>query len=199
MSVSQSRIKSIASIAIDTSLTKVDAANPILYGRVNLNKVVGDPDNYFNCNVPSTFNSAVSIIDTLNVYGDVLFERDVTIKSTLHVSGRSLLNGSSTISSDLYVSGNAYFSSSSIGSYLQISVFDITMGSNYYTKITSNNLLDNKLAVSDYNSTMGNHFYTQITTNTLLDNKLTISQDETSFKIKLPFLEITRKITKVKK
>jgi hypothetical protein len=33
----------------------------------------------------------------------------------------------------------------------------------------------------------------------LLDNKLTISQDETSFKIKLPFLEITRKITKVKK
>jgi hypothetical protein len=33
----------------------------------------------------------------------------------------------------------------------------------------------------------------------LLDNKLTISQQETSFKIRLPFFEITRKITKVKK
>jgi hypothetical protein len=33
----------------------------------------------------------------------------------------------------------------------------------------------------------------------LLDNKLTVSQLETSFKIKLPFLEITRKITKAKK
>ena len=33
----------------------------------------------------------------------------------------------------------------------------------------------------------------------LLDNELTVSQHETSFKIKLPFLEITRKITKVKK
>jgi phage regulator Rha-like protein len=33
----------------------------------------------------------------------------------------------------------------------------------------------------------------------LLDNKLTVSQHEISFKIKLPFCEITRKITKVKK
>ena len=33
----------------------------------------------------------------------------------------------------------------------------------------------------------------------LLGNKLTVSQDETSFKIKLPFFEITRKITKVNK
>jgi phage regulator Rha-like protein len=33
----------------------------------------------------------------------------------------------------------------------------------------------------------------------LLDNNLTVSQNETSFKIKLPFFEITRKITKVKK
>ena len=33
----------------------------------------------------------------------------------------------------------------------------------------------------------------------LLDNELTVSQHETSLKIKLPFLEITRKITKVKK
>ncbi len=33
----------------------------------------------------------------------------------------------------------------------------------------------------------------------LLDNELTASQHETSFKIKLPFFEITRKITKVKK
>ena len=33
----------------------------------------------------------------------------------------------------------------------------------------------------------------------LLDNNLTVSQHETSFKIKLPFFEITRKITKVKK
>jgi hypothetical protein len=33
----------------------------------------------------------------------------------------------------------------------------------------------------------------------LLDNKLTVSQHETSFAIKLPFFEITRKITKVKK
>ena len=33
----------------------------------------------------------------------------------------------------------------------------------------------------------------------LLDNELTVSQHETSFKIKLPFFEITRKITKVKK
>ena len=109
MSVLQSRINSIASIAIDTSLTKVDAASPTLFGRMNLNKIVGDPDNYFSCNVPSTFNSAVSIIDTLNAFGNVLCDRDVTIKSTLHVSGRSILNGSSTISSDLYISGNTYF------------------------------------------------------------------------------------------
>ena len=33
----------------------------------------------------------------------------------------------------------------------------------------------------------------------LLDNPLTVSQHETSFKIKLPFFEISRKITKVKK
>lgn len=33
----------------------------------------------------------------------------------------------------------------------------------------------------------------------LLDNELTVSQLETSFKFKLPFLEITRKITKIKK
>ena len=33
----------------------------------------------------------------------------------------------------------------------------------------------------------------------LLDNELTVSQHETSFKIKLPFFEITRKITKIKK
>lgn len=33
----------------------------------------------------------------------------------------------------------------------------------------------------------------------LLDNELTVSQQETSFKIKLPFFEISRKITKVKK
>jgi hypothetical protein len=33
----------------------------------------------------------------------------------------------------------------------------------------------------------------------LLDNELTVSQHETSFKIKLPFFEITRKITKAKK
>lgn len=33
----------------------------------------------------------------------------------------------------------------------------------------------------------------------LLDNELIVSQHETSFKIKLPFLEISRKITKIKK
>ena len=33
----------------------------------------------------------------------------------------------------------------------------------------------------------------------LLDNELTVSQTETSLKIKLPFLEISRTITKVKK
>jgi len=33
----------------------------------------------------------------------------------------------------------------------------------------------------------------------LLDNELMVSQQETNFKIKLPFLEISRKITKVKK
>lgn len=33
----------------------------------------------------------------------------------------------------------------------------------------------------------------------LLDSKLTVSQHETNFKIKLPFLEISRKITKIKK
>lgn len=33
----------------------------------------------------------------------------------------------------------------------------------------------------------------------LLDNELTVSQHETSIKIKLPFLEISRKITKIKK
>ena len=33
----------------------------------------------------------------------------------------------------------------------------------------------------------------------LLDNNLIVSQHETSFKIKLPFFEMTRKITKVKK
>jgi hypothetical protein len=168
MSVLESRINSIASIAIDATVNKADTTNPVFYGSLTLNKIPEQPNNNLTCNVPSTFNSAVSIIDTLNAYGNVLFDRDVTIKSNLHVSGRSILNGSSTISSDLYISGNTYFRSSSIGSYLQISAFDITMGSNYYTKITSNNLLDNKLAVSDYNSTMSNHFYTQITTNTLL-------------------------------
>ncbi|MCL5261177.1 MAG: hypothetical protein M1561_05840 [Gammaproteobacteria bacterium] len=33
----------------------------------------------------------------------------------------------------------------------------------------------------------------------LLGNDLTVNQDETSLKIKLPFFEITRKITRVKK
>jgi len=33
----------------------------------------------------------------------------------------------------------------------------------------------------------------------LLDNELMVSQHETSFKIKLPFLEISRKITRMKK
>jgi hypothetical protein len=33
----------------------------------------------------------------------------------------------------------------------------------------------------------------------LLGNELTVSQDETSFKIKLPFFELARKITRVKK
>jgi hypothetical protein len=33
----------------------------------------------------------------------------------------------------------------------------------------------------------------------LLDNELTVSQQETSLKIKLPFFEISRKITRVKK
>ena len=33
----------------------------------------------------------------------------------------------------------------------------------------------------------------------LLGNNLTVSQDETSFKIKLPFFEISRKVTRVKK
>jgi hypothetical protein len=33
----------------------------------------------------------------------------------------------------------------------------------------------------------------------LLDNQLTVSQLETNFKIKLPFLEISRKVTRVKK
>jgi hypothetical protein len=33
----------------------------------------------------------------------------------------------------------------------------------------------------------------------LLDNELTVSQHETTFKIKLPFFEISRKITRVKK
>ncbi len=33
----------------------------------------------------------------------------------------------------------------------------------------------------------------------LLDNDLTVSQQETSIKIKLPFLEITKKVTKIKK
>jgi len=39
---------------------------------------------------------------------------------------------------------------------------------------------------------------TEIVTN-LLDNEMLVSQHETSFKIKLPFLEISRKITRVKK
>ena len=38
----------------------------------------------------------------------------------------------------------------------------------------------------------------EIITN-LLDNELMVSRDETSFKIKLPFFEMTRKVTKVKK
>lgn len=33
----------------------------------------------------------------------------------------------------------------------------------------------------------------------LLDNELVVSQKETEIKIKLPFFELTRKITKVKK
>ena len=141
MSVLESRINSIASIAIDASVNKADTRNPVFYGSASLNKVPEFPDNSFNCNVPATFNSAVSVVDTLKVYGNAFLDNDVTVKSTLYVEGRSLLNGSSTILSDLYVSGNAYFRSSSIGSYLQI---------------------------SDYNSTMNNHFYTQSTTNSLL-------------------------------
>lgn len=39
---------------------------------------------------------------------------------------------------------------------------------------------------------------TQIITD-LLDNELTVSQHETTFKVKLPFFEISRKITRVKK
>jgi hypothetical protein len=39
---------------------------------------------------------------------------------------------------------------------------------------------------------------TGIVTN-LLDNELIVSQQETNFKFKLPFLEISRKVTKVKK
>jgi len=39
---------------------------------------------------------------------------------------------------------------------------------------------------------------TEIISN-LLNNDLTVSQHETSFKIKLPFFEITRKVTKMKK
>jgi hypothetical protein len=32
----------------------------------------------------------------------------------------------------------------------------------------------------------------------ILDNELIVSQQETSFKLKLPFFEVTRKVTKVK-
>jgi len=39
---------------------------------------------------------------------------------------------------------------------------------------------------------------TQIITD-LLDNELTVSQQETNFKIKLPFFEISRKVTRIKK
>ena len=38
---------------------------------------------------------------------------------------------------------------------------------------------------------------TNIITN-ILDNELIVSQQETSFKLKLPFFEVTRKVTKVK-
>lgn len=39
---------------------------------------------------------------------------------------------------------------------------------------------------------------TEIVTD-LLDNELIVSQHETSFKIKLPFFEVSRKVTRVKK
>ena len=175
MSFLESRINSIAAIAIDASVSKADTASPIFYGSVSINKIPEQPNNNFICNIPSSFNSAVSIIDNLTVFGNVRFDKHMSINSSLYVEGRSLLNGSSTISSDLYVSGNTYFRSSSIGSYLQIQDFNNTIGSHYYTRITTNTLLDNKLAISDYNSTMNNHFYTEISTNTLLDNKLAIS------------------------
>ena len=45
MSVLESKINPIATLAIDTSVNKADAASPTLYGRLSINPVVSHPNN----------------------------------------------------------------------------------------------------------------------------------------------------------
>ena len=52
MSVIESRINSIASIAIDASVNKADTRNPVFYGSVSLNKIPEQPINILTCKVP---------------------------------------------------------------------------------------------------------------------------------------------------
>ena len=85
MSVLESRINSIASIAIDASVNKADTRNPVFYGSVSLNKIPEQPNNNLTCNVPSTFNSSVSIINDLKVYGETYFATS-SIGSYLKIS-----------------------------------------------------------------------------------------------------------------
>ena len=85
MSALESRINSIASIAIDATVNKADTANPVFYGSLTLNKIPEQPNNNLTCNVPSTFNSSVSIINDLNVYGETYFATS-SIGSYLKIS-----------------------------------------------------------------------------------------------------------------
>jgi orotate phosphoribosyltransferase-like protein len=109
MSVLNSRINSIESLAIAASVSKADAANPTLYGSVTLNATEAQGDGNFTSNVPATFNKAVAIVDDLYVYGNAHFNNRITVQSlittisALDVEGISILNGATTILSDFYV------------------------------------------------------------------------------------------------
>jgi hypothetical protein len=172
MSLLDSRINSIAAFAIDASVSKADTANPTLYGGITFNPIRSQPNNYFTSNVPSTFNTTVSIVNDLYVYGNAHFNTQITVQSlittisALDVEGKTLLNGATTISSDLYVatnsvfngpasmlsdlyvSGNTYFGDSSIGSYLKISDFNSTMSNQYYTNTTCDSTFQKSLNFS---------------------------------------------------
>ena len=109
MSVLESRINTIASIALDASVNKVDATNSVLFGDITLNPISTQPNNNFTVNVPTTFNTRVSIVGSLDVLG------------------LTRLNNKTSVLSDLYISGNTYFGTSSIGSYLKLMISTVLL------------------------------------------------------------------------